>query len=167
MTCLLKKIWHNFEEYVLVVSFVFVVPLLFMQIVMRYVFNDALSWSEELARYIFLWQIWLGASYGVKKSKHIRIDIIKMKMSTKASTILETFVIAVCIGFCVFIAMNGTEMVSKIFSLGQISAALALPMGYPYLSIPVGAGLMTIRYIEKLLELWKGYRHLSLEGGAS
>ena len=56
---------------------------------MRYFFGNAIKWSEELARYIFLWQIWLGASYGVKKSKHIRIDIIFNKLSKNAAYNLE------------------------------------------------------------------------------
>lgn len=162
---MIRKIWNNFEEYILISSFVFIVPLLFMQIVMRYVFSDSISWSEELARFIFLWQIWLGASYAVKRTKHIRIDIIKGKLSVKQNLILETAITFLCIGFCMFIAINGSEMVNSIFSLGQTSPALTLPMGYPYLSIPVGASLMTIRYLEKLFELWKDYHINSLEGG--
>ncbi len=159
-----RKLWDNFEEYILIVSFIFLVPLLFMQIVMRYVFHDSLSWSEELARFIFLWQIWLGASYAVKKTRHIRIDIIKGKLSVRQNFILEISITFLCISFCLFLAINGSEMVNQIFRLGQISPALLLPMGYPYLSIPVGASLMTIRYLEKLWELGKDYRINHFEG---
>ena len=73
---LLRKIWDNFEEYILIALYSIIIPLLFINIIMRYFFGNAIPWAEEMARYIFLWQIWIGASYGVKKSKHIRIDII-------------------------------------------------------------------------------------------
>jgi len=161
-----KKIWDNFEEYILTGSFLFVLPLLFIQITMRYVFKNSLSWSEELARYIFLWQIWLGASYGVKRSRHIRIEIIKDKLSEKKNCILEILIIIICIGFCGFLAIKGSELVYNILSLGQLSAALRLPMGYPYLSVPVGASLMIIRYLEKLAETVRRMRIVGLEGEA-
>lgn len=150
-----RKIWENFEEYILIASFCFVVPLLFLQIVMRYVFSNSISWSEELARYIFLWQIWLGASYAVRKQKHIRIDVIKSKLSTKNTLILEMVVTIIWIAFCGFLAWKGGELTAKILRLKQYSPALHLPMGIPYLSVPVGAGLMVIHLFEYLAVLIK------------
>jgi TRAP-type C4-dicarboxylate transport system permease small subunit len=161
---MLKKIWDNFEEYILIALFSFVTPLLLLQIIMRYVFKNSLSWSEELARYIFLWMIWIGSSYGVKKSRHIRIEIIKNKVSEQANYILEIVVIIISMGFCAFLVVKGSELVARIFSLKQISPALRLPMGYPYLSVPVGASLMIIRYIEKIIEITNEIRKLRLEG---
>ena len=149
---MLRKAWDSFEEYVLIALYGIIIPLLFINIIMRYFFGNAISWSEEVARYIFLWQIWIGASYGVKKSKHIRIDIIFNKLSKNAAYILENIITVVCLCFCLFLAFRGSELVSIVFGLGQLSAALRLPMGYPYLSVPVGSGLMVIRYIEKLYE---------------
>lgn len=56
------NIYNNLEEYLLVVSLVINVLLVFLQVIMRTVFKNSLTWSEELSRYIFIWQIWLGAS---------------------------------------------------------------------------------------------------------
>ena len=145
-------------SYLLIAFDTFIIPLLFINIIMRYFFGNAIKWSEELARYIFLWQIWLGASYGVKKSKHIRIDIIFNKLSKNAAYNLENIITVICLCFCAFIAFRGNELVSKVLELGQLSAALRLPMGYPYLSVPVGSGLMVIRYLEKLYENVKMYK---------
>ena len=58
----LVTIWNKIEEYFLVYSLILMVALVFIQVIMRYIFNNSLSWSEELVRYIFIWQIWLGAS---------------------------------------------------------------------------------------------------------
>ena len=74
---MLKKLWNNMEEYLLVYSLMLSVGLVFIQVVMRYVFSNSLSWSEELARYLFLWQIWVGASYAVKEHRHLRIELIQ------------------------------------------------------------------------------------------
>ena len=148
---MIKKIWDNFEEYALVGSFFFIVPLLFIQIVMRYVFAHSLSWSEELARYIFLWQIWIGSSYAVKREKHIRIDIIKGKMSELAGLKLEILVIIVWMMFSVFLVVKGGILVYNNISLQQYSPALHLSMGIPYLSVPTGAALMFAHLVEKMI----------------
>lgn len=50
------NIYNNLEEYLLVVSLVINVLLVFLQVIMRTVFKNSLTWSEELSRYIFIWQ---------------------------------------------------------------------------------------------------------------
>lgn len=148
----MKKIWDHFEEYFLVTSFFISVPLVFFQIIMRYVFSNSLAWSEELARYIFLWQIWVGASYATKLSRHIRIEMIKDLLTPDLKKYLEIFVILIWTVFMGFLAVKGGQMTQRILQLGQTSAAMRIPMGIPYLSVPVGSALMFIRLIEKLIE---------------
>ena len=65
MRKILSLIEEKLEEYFLVISMIAMVVIIFLQVVMRYVFNNSLTWSEEIARYIFLWQIWIGVSYAV------------------------------------------------------------------------------------------------------
>lgn len=150
-----RKIWDNLEEYALIGSFFFVVPLLFMQIIMRYVFQNSLTWSEELARYIFLWQIWVGAGYAVKKNRHIRIEVIKGKLSKKKSFYLEILVTIIWILFTSFLLWKSGGLTAKIFRLNQTSPALHLPMGIPYLSVPVGCILMLLHLIEHIVGVAK------------
>ena len=51
------NIYNNLEEYLLVVSLVINVLLVFLQVIMRTVFKNSLTWSEELSRYIYFWLI--------------------------------------------------------------------------------------------------------------
>lgn len=70
------NIYNNLEEYLLIISLVCNVLLVFLQVIMRTVFKNSLTWSEELSRYIFIWQIWLGASTALKYNEHIRVTLI-------------------------------------------------------------------------------------------
>ena len=75
----MKKIfqkYNNFEERLLIGSLFFNVLLIFSQILMRTIFNYSLSWTEELSRYIFIWQTWLGTSIALKYKQHIRVEIL-------------------------------------------------------------------------------------------
>ena len=59
---------------------VFMVVLMFaisivtgLQVFSRYVLDDALSWSEEICRYMFIWMVYFGISYAIRQRRHIRI----------------------------------------------------------------------------------------------
>ena len=153
---MIRKLWDHLEENILVASYLVVIPILFAQVICRYVFNQALTWSEELARYIFIWQIWLGSSYCVQKNRHIRIDIFTHKLNVNARKIFETLVTLVSIAFLVFLTVKGIKIVGMVSRMKQTSAALKLPMSYVYACIPVSCILMIIRYIEHIIKMFMG-----------
>ncbi|SFG12548.1 TRAP-type C4-dicarboxylate transport system, small permease component [Desulfotomaculum arcticum] len=152
---MVRKVWNSLEEYILVFSLAFTVFLIFIQIVMRYVFHHSLSWSEELARYVFLWQIWLGASFAVKEHRHLRIEAIKNVLSPKAQKYFELITLVIWFGFSLFLAFKGAELTMILLQRGQVSPAMRLPMAYAYASVPVGCGLMAIRLIEEMFGLFR------------
>ncbi len=151
---MLKKIWDRFEEYLLVYSLMFSVALVFMQVVMRYVFGSSLTWSEELARYIFLWQIWLGASYAVKEHRHLRIEVIQDLLKTpRKKKYFELVSMALWLTFSLFMVYEGTSLTALLFERGQVSPAMRIPMGFAYASVPVGCALMSIRLIGEIYKM--------------
>ena len=105
---MMRKFIDNFEEYFCVWSLAFMTILVFIQVVMRYVFRNSLSWSEELARYIFLWLSWIGASYAVKERSHFRVEMFADIFKGKARKIFELFVLLTWFAFCVFLAYQGS-----------------------------------------------------------
>lgn len=74
---MLKKIWYHLEEFILLPILVFQLGLIFVQVVLRYGFSYSLSWSEELARYLFVWLMWLGVSYAARNRTHLRVTMIR------------------------------------------------------------------------------------------
>lgn len=148
----LYKIWDHLEESVLVYSLMVSVALVFVQVVMRRVFNNSLSWSEELARYLYVWQTWLGVSYAARNGTHLRITMLKDRLPAKVQQILEIFVVLVWMGFGIFVIYQGMGVVNTIASFGQKSSALKIPMQFCYMSIPVGMFLMCIRIVERTVK---------------
>ena len=110
----MKKIfnlYNKIEEYLLVYSLVFNVILVFSQVIMRSVFNLSLSWSEELSRYIFIWQIWLGTSIALKEDKHIKVELVyQIVKSKKVQKIITMIGMLIWLGFSVFLVQNGTQL---------------------------------------------------------
>lgn len=153
---MLKKCWDHFEETILIYSYLLVVPLLFAQVIFRYVLNHSLAWSEELARYIFIWQIWLGSSYCVKTNRHIRIDIFTNRLSANTRKIYEIVIALVSIIFCVFLIYKGGVVMMMIARLKQTSPAMKIPMQFIYACVPISCALMVLRYLEHIFQLVRG-----------
>ena len=148
----IRKLWDHLEEIFLVPSILFSVVLIFSQVVMRYVFSNSLAWSEELARYLFVWQVWVGASYSAKNRSHLRITFTRDRLAPATQKKVEIVVTVIWIAFALFIARNGFSLVARVHRFNQMSPALRLPMAYAHLSVPVGCSLMVVRLIENTVK---------------
>lgn len=151
MRSFLLKCWNHLEEIFLLPSLMFSVALIFLQVIMRLA-GHSLSWSEELARYLYIWQTWVGVSYAARNGSHLRITMVKDRLPEKGQKILELFVTLVWIAFAIFICVQGIRLLETIMSYGQRSAALQIPMQVFYVSTPVGMILMVIRLIERTIK---------------
>lgn len=141
----LGELYNKIEENLLYLSLIFTVTIIFIQVVMRYVFSNSLSWSEEAARYVFIWQTWIGASYAVRKKRHLRVEALVDRLHGAPRKFIELGVILIWIVFGCFLIYKGCQLTNLIFMRGQISAALGISMSIPYAAIPVGSFFMTSR----------------------
>ena len=144
----LEKLLSHFEE-ILIGSFILSASIiLFANVVARYVFNLGFAWAEELVRYQIVWMVFIGASLAARQGIHIGVDIL-VKMAPRRLAKLITLVInAISVVFCVVVLYYGAELTMQAKEFGQVSAALQVPMWVVQLAIPMGAGLMAIRFTQ-------------------
>ena len=141
---------EHLEEYFLVTSLVVLVVIVFLQVVMRYVFQNSLTWSEELARYLFIWQVWIGASLATKRVRHLKVEILPDSLSPKGKKAINILATLISIGFVLFLLLKSADITSTVFRTNQITPALGISMAIPYAAVPVGMTLMTIRLLQRL-----------------
>jgi hypothetical protein len=60
------------------------VAIAFVQVVFRYLLNSALSWPEEMARFAFVWFVFLAAAMVTRRSRHIVIDLLPRALGPRA-----------------------------------------------------------------------------------
>ena len=148
----IKTFVNNFEEYFIVWTLALMTILIFIQVVMRYVFANSLSWSEEMARYLFLWCSWIGASYAVKERSHFRVEMFANMIKGQARKYYELLILIIWFLFSLVMTWYGTELLLFIHESGQFSSGMQIPMTIPYASVPAGCGLMCVRL---LIEMYK------------
>ncbi|MED9946933.1 MAG: TRAP transporter small permease subunit, partial [Peptacetobacter hiranonis] len=68
-----KIIPDRFEEVLLVLLLISMTLVLGVQIIARYVFQNSLTWSEELVRYLFIWSAFLGVPYCINKGASLKV----------------------------------------------------------------------------------------------
>ncbi|MCF3932735.1 TRAP transporter small permease [Acuticoccus sp. M5D2P5] len=61
---------------VLVMLFAYIVGINFLQVLLRYLFSNALPWVDETARYAFIWLVFLAGALATRKAQHIAITVI-------------------------------------------------------------------------------------------
>ncbi len=149
-------------RYILAISMLIMVSVTFYQIIMRYVFNRAPSWSEEFVRYLFVWISVLGAGMGIQEKVHIGVDAVVNLFPIKIRNIISIFVFFLIIAFGVFIIYYTIPIV-KVTST-QISPALHIKVSYMYFSM-VAFGVLCIIYAT--IESLKIIKQLSRKQEAS
>ena len=66
---LLRWLSKHFEEYFVVLLMAVMTLFICGQVFTRYILETAMSWTEEISRYMFIWLVYVGISYGVKKAE--------------------------------------------------------------------------------------------------
>jgi TRAP-type C4-dicarboxylate transport system permease small subunit len=127
---------------VLAIMLMVMSAVIFYQVFSRFVLNESLRWSEELARYLMIWSVFIGSAIAIRKMELISVDALKEILSEKAKAILNIIVYMICIGFLLVLVNYGFDMVSNVTR--QTSPAMNISMAWAYIAIPIGSILMII-----------------------
>lgn len=151
----MRKLNEYLEEVILVILLVCMIFILGLQIVLRYVFKNSLSWSEELVRYMFVWSTFIGIPYCIKNNTSIRVNQFKTAMPIKFQDVLSYVDKFIMLILFLIMAIFSIDIVSSSFASGQSSAAMGIPYWLIQISVPIGSILSLIRIIQNVLGLNK------------
>lgn len=133
--------------------------IIVVQVFFRYVLQNSLQWSEEIARYMFIWLIYIGIAYGVKLDKHIAVDAVYSFLPAKAKPYYALIGYVIFAVFAVIVVYYGVLVTANIAASGQISNGAHVPMEYVYVAPVVGMGLTIIRLIQQLIRMVKAIKN--------
>ena len=148
---ILKWLDANFEKVVCVFLMSVLSADLGLQVFMRYVVHASLGWSEELARYTFVWLVYMTISYGSLKMRHIKIDAGLYLFPKKARKYVVIIGDVIFFFFAIAIVYYSWGLEQKQIMFGQLSPAMQIPMWIPYGAPLVGFALTAIRELETII----------------
>lgn len=158
--------WEDWVSFAIYWALAFVV---FYQVYTRYVLDDPAGWTEEIARYLLVAVVFIGASMSVRKNNHIQVDFVYRLLPPRVGRVLST---AVDLFRCLFFGYATWLNWLLLDRIGnQRMAIIDLPMGLVFGAMLFGFALMFVRSLQVAWRHWRlGYSVLerpevAFEGG--
>lgn len=162
---MLKALDDYLEETILIILLVIMTGVMGIQIVSRYVFQNSLTWSEELVRYMFVWSAFLGIPFCIKHGLSIKVDQFRNLFPIPLQKILM-YIDKIIIFFLFLVMFIYSCLVVKASYLsGQTSPAMQIPMWMVQISVCISSLLSMIRSIQNFLNLLTGKTKVEQKDG--
>lgn len=120
------------------------------QILLRYVFNFALTWSEELSIALLTWAVLLSVALGVKECFHVRLSLLIRRLPAAARLRAEQVIHFATAGVGVFLSCSGWRYFAD--TRGSVSAAMGYPNELVHIAALACGLLITLFALEAALE---------------
>jgi TRAP-type transport system small permease protein len=145
---------HHPEDWLAFALFWALAGIVFLQFFTRYVLNDSLSWTEEIARYGLMWLAFIGGAVVTRKKAHIAVELLSnlMKPSPLRSALLA-LVDFITLGFMALLAYFSVTIIERMHA--QTMTVVELPMSIVYGGVGLGCFLMLGRQIQVV---WRNAR---------
>ena len=149
----LRWLERHFEESIACACLAVVASSVFAQVVMRYGFNSALKWSEEVAGMAMVWAVYMGAALGVRERFHIRIMAGVLLLPRPAARAVILAADAIWAAFCVYMLVVSVEYLGVLSRFTSRTPSLGIDELYPQSILVIGYVLILARLIQ-IYVLW-------------
>jgi len=130
--------------------------VVFLQFFTRYVLNDSYAWTEEIARYLLMTVIFVGAALCVRRNRHIHVDFIYRLIPKTAGRVLSTGVDLLRAAFFAYAAILMWNLMAIIGD--EEMTMIKIPMNVIYYFVLGGLVMAALRSVQVAWINWKqGY----------
>lgn len=153
---MLTRIMEQLEEGIIALLLALMTLMTFSQVVMRYIFNDGLSWALEATMYMFGWLIFIGISYGVRIGSHIGVDALVRILPPAGQRIAGLVAIALALLYAGLMLYGGYKYVDTMHTLHVEAEDLPIQRWLLLIIIPIGMVLMIFRLLQAGWAIMRG-----------
>lgn len=142
------------EDWIVMVIFWSLAFIVFLQFFTRYVLNDSLSWTEEIARYGLMWVVFIGGIMVTRRNTHIAVELMSNLMPPGPAR--AALLAGVDFVKLIFLALLAYFAITIVDRMGlQRMTVFDLPMSYVYYGVAVGCIGMFLRQAQNV---WRNYK---------
>jgi TRAP-type transport system small permease protein len=144
---------YRFEDWIAMAFFWLLAGVIFHQFFTRYALNDSAAWTEEIARYLLICTVFVGAAISVRKNNHVQVDffyrVLPRPLMRLMSTLVDLFRIAF-LGYASWLTWLLMERIGD-----QRMSIVDWPIGLVYGVVLFGFVLMTWRALQVAIANFK------------
>lgn len=140
-----------------------------LQVIVRFVLtslgiNISAPWTEEMARYLLVWMIFLGAGAGCRRMQLISLEFVVKGLPALAGKAVRVMALGLCLLLFLLMIRYGYEFV-QVIGRSELSPVMQIPKTWVYWAMPVGAALMVVNMLAFMVESWNEGRDIRRSGG--
>ncbi|MEX0344504.1 MAG: TRAP transporter small permease [Rhizobiaceae bacterium] len=174
------------EETVIAVLLGLMTLITFANVVARYIFNSNILWALEATVFLFAWLVLLGASYCVKHSLHIGVDVVVRALPRGLQKLFSLAAVLACLAFSLLLLKGAWDYWSPFIGkrafletndvpmpdflqfladwLNEGERYEKMPRFIPYFALPLGMAFLTLRFLETGWRILTGTQELVIAG---
>lgn len=149
MDSLIKK-YNKFMSYLGLVCLGWFIISVLIQVISRTFLPKTPSWTEELARYLFIYMVAFGSSVAVHKKEFVAVDLIIDFLPKIIRKLIELVINIVLLLFVTFVLLKSV-LSFAILEYRMVSTAMQVPMQYIYFSMIILFGLLILSFVMEIL----------------
>ena len=142
----LRFLDEYFEEYVASLLFMLFSTLMMINIIMRYIFQDAIPWAEEIVLLIFVWFVWFAIPFATKKGNHARVTFVQDVFPTKIKALINILIAVTTIVLFTIIIVSAIKYLGHAAVKGKTGLLVDYPMWAFYIPAPIGL-ILTVYHL--------------------
>jgi len=120
-----------------IVAFTCIFLCVFLQVILRYVFNNPMTWSEELARYLFIWCAFLGWIVAARRRSHLAITVVGDRLAPRGQAAFALVGALATLAFCGVLGFYGVQITRRNVDIDTV--ALFFTFAAVYAVVPIAA----------------------------
>ncbi len=141
-------LWNG-SKYVAIAMYVIMLFTASLQILMRFIFKSPLAWTDEAAKYSFVWGTMLGCAILVRTGGHSCVELLGNALKGTAKKVHAAVLDVCCLVLYGVVVYGGIVLMQA--GATSVSPALSLPMWLVYLIMPISGAFMVLFQLEQLL----------------
>jgi len=150
---LLKWLDRNIERTVILISYIVMAGIVFVEVFRRFVFNEQAAWSSTIPIYLFLWVVWVGCSYNVRIRTHLRFDEFRVRLPYAGQfACLMLDAVLWIIFSAIVIYYTGEQVTIARDNFAIVQGTDDVMQWWFYLATPLAFALLIIRVLQNVIE---------------
>ena len=146
----LKWLDENAERWMLLFLYSFIVLVIAIEVIRRFVLMYSSVWGEETARYAFIYLVWIGAAVAVRDRAHIRIDVITHLLPPRGAALIYLLADLLTVALACLAIYWSLDPVLVSWKYGNVTDGLRIIRVWFLMAVPFGFSIMLLRLMQSI-----------------
>ncbi len=154
---ILSVINQHGERWLLLTFYSMIVVTIGTEVIRRFALSYSSTWAEEVARYAFIYLVWIGVAAAVRDRGHIRIDVILGFLGNRAKAFIYLLGDFIMLFVAILALYFSYETLSVSMKFGSVTHGLGIQQAWALAAVPFGFCLVCFRLVQSI---WRDFSDL-------